>query len=384
METMEKKLLVVAGEVSGDLHGSALLEALHKNEPGLAFFGIGGDGMIKAGLNAAYHINNMAFLGIVEVIRHLPFIRKVQKDLLAIIDREEIKTAVLIDYPGFNLNLARKLHKRGIRVIYYISPQIWAWGSHRVKKIRKYVDTMLTVFPFEKEFYRKNGVDAEFVGHPLIERLERKEEMTDEMFYNMYPLKQEDSILLVLPGSRTHEVENIFPPAIEAAAELADKYGMQIVVAAASTISDEVFEPFKEKTDFFLYRGDTFEIMKRASFGLIKSGTSTIEATVSSLPMVILYKTNPLTYRIGKMLVNVKNLGMVNILAGKTIAPELIQGDLTAENIVGTVSGLLDNPGSIAGIKETLEQISGSLGKLRPSEEASRIILALLKEGSGH
>jgi len=164
----ENNLMIIAGEVSGDLHGAHLIKEILKMNPAVRIFGIGGDKMQAAGMQAAYHINKMAFLGLTEVIKHLPFIKRVQKDLISIIKEKNIKEVVLIDYPGFNLNFARKLKKFDIKIFYYISPQIWAWGAGRIKKIKKLVSKMIIVFPFEKEFYSKAGVDVEFVGHPLM------------------------------------------------------------------------------------------------------------------------------------------------------------------------------------------------------------------------
>ncbi len=192
---------MIAGEVSGDQIGAALIEDLKKLDNDICVFGIGGDRMIAAGMEIQYHIKRMAFLGFAEVIRHLPFIKKVQKGLLKTIKNENIKYAVLIDYPGFNLNFAKKLNAIGIKIVYYISPQVWAWGKSRIKKIKKVVDKMLVVYPFEEELYKKNEVEVELVEHPLIERINKYDFLSREELLSKFGLSEKE-ILLVMPGSR--------------------------------------------------------------------------------------------------------------------------------------------------------------------------------------
>ena len=202
--------MIIAGEISGDLHGSTLIESLLRKRNDLKIFGIGGDKMEAAGMDIQFHIKDMAFLGFAEVVKHIPFIKQVQKKLLNVIKEKNIRTVVLIDYPGFNLNFAKKLKRIGIKIIYYISPQIWAWGKNRIKKIKNRVDKMLVVFPFEKQFYNEHGVDAEFVGHPLIKRLGEYKFLSKEELINKYNLDANKGILLLLPGSRIQEIEKIF------------------------------------------------------------------------------------------------------------------------------------------------------------------------------
>ena len=207
----KKNILLIAGEASGDLIGASLIKELKITDPTLMFYGIGGDKMRTEGMEVSYHINQMAFLGFVEVIKHLPFIKKVQKKLIELVKSKNIKNVVLIDYPGFNLSIAKKLKALGVKIIYYVSPQLWAWGSGRVKKVRELVDKMLVVFPFEEKMYKDNNVNVQFVGHPLVERINNHEFLLYEDLYSKFQLDKEKNILLVMPGSRENEVKKIFP-----------------------------------------------------------------------------------------------------------------------------------------------------------------------------
>ncbi len=222
-ENFNHKLMIITGEVSGDLIGASLIKELKKLDAGLTFFGIGGEKMCEQGMNILYHINKMAFLGFTEVVKHLPFIKKVQADLLAVAKKEEIKNVVLIDYPGFNLNIAKKLKKNGMKIIYYISPQLWAWGSGRMKKIKRLVNKMLVVFPFEEKLYKSNNIDVEFVGHPLVDRINEYQFLSKEELFSKFDLDRSKELLLLMPGSRKHEVEKLFPQIIKAARKLVDE-----------------------------------------------------------------------------------------------------------------------------------------------------------------
>ncbi len=240
-----KNVLVIAGEVSGDLHGASLIRELKKLDSSLKIFGIGGDKMKAEGMELIYHIDKMAFLGFVEVIKHLPFIKKVQRDLIAEVKRRKVSEVVLIDYPGFNLSIAKKLKQLEpelkLELIYYITPQVWAWGKGRVYKIRELFKKVLVVFPFEEKFFKEKNVNAEFVGHPLIQEINgydfKSRNLLDKKF-DLYPTKE---ILLILPGSRKQEVKSIFPEAIKAAEKIADELDMQIVVACSSNLDEKDF-----------------------------------------------------------------------------------------------------------------------------------------------
>ncbi|MCW8811952.1 MAG: lipid-A-disaccharide synthase [Ignavibacteriaceae bacterium] len=380
MSESSKKLMIITGEVSGDLIGAALVKELKSLKPHLNIIGIGGDKMREEGMELIYHSDQMAFLGFIEVVKHLPFIRKVQKKLIDVIKDEEIKHVVLIDYPGFNLSIAKKLKPLGVKVIYYVSPQIWAWAKGRIKKVKKYVDKMLLVFPFEAEFYGKENIDVEFVGHPLVERVSRYKFINKNEFYSKFKLELDKEILLVMPGSRKQEVKEIFPEAIKAAGKLANKFNLQVVVARSKNIDEKYLRQLSGNEKFVSVEDHNYELMKYSRFGIIKSGTSTLEAGYFSLPMVIIYKTSPLTYLIGKQLVKLDRIGMVNILLNEMVVPELIQNKASAVNIFNEASNILSDNQIYEDMKLRLGEVKNKLGGEGASEKAARSILGILNE----
>ncbi len=335
--------MIVAGEASGDLHGASLMKELSKLDPSLEFFGIGGDKMIAAGMIAKYHIKQMAFLGFIEVLRHLPFINKVKRDLLQLAEDENIKTIVLIDYPGFNLNIAEKFNRRGKKLIYFISPQVWAWGKGRIEKIKRLMKKMLVIFPFEETMYREAGVDSVYVGHPLVEHAESYQFLSKDELVQKFGLDAGKEILLVLPGSRKQEIRKIFPECISAAEKIADKFNMQVVVACAENINENLLSEVSSATKYKVVKGFTYDFFKHSKFGIIKSGTSTLEAGYFQLPFIVVYATNSLTYLIGKNLAKIKNIAMANIILGKTVVEELIQNDVNREKIYDEVKFLISD-----------------------------------------
>ena len=377
---LNKNLMIIAGEVSGDLHGAALIDGLKKIDGDLNICGIGGDKMKSAGMEIIFHINKMAFLGFIEVVKHIPFIKKVQRDLIAVIKEKNIKNIVLIDYPGFNLSIAKKLKSMNLNIIYYISPQIWAWGSGRIKKIKKLVSKMLVVFPFEEDIYKNAGVDVEFVGHPLLERIKNHGFISKQELYNKFNLNDNKEILLILPGSREHEVEKLFPEVIKAAERTADKFNLQVVVACSPNIDEKVFAGLSDKKKYSVVKGFTYELLKYSKFGIVKSGTSTLEAGLFELPMIIVYKTSYLTYLIGKNLIKVDNIGMANIITGEKLVPELIQNNVTEEKLYKECANILGNPDLYNSIKSKLKTIKAKLGTEGASEKAAGIIYAALNE----
>lgn len=377
-EKENKNLMIIAGEVSGDLHGSLLVRELKKMENGLNIYGIGGDRMKAEGMELIYHINKMAFLGFAEVVKHFPFIKRVQSDLIAIIKEKKIKNIVLIDYPGFNLNFAKKLKALNLTVIYYISPQIWAWGASRIKKIKNLVNKMIVVFPFEEKFYKDADINVEFVGHPLIERINEYEFLTREELFNKFDLNKSKDILLVLPGSRLHEVERIFPESIKAAEKIAGEFNLQIVIAGSSNISEDIYNRLSNIKEKKIITGYTYELMRYSKIGIIKSGTSTLESALFTLPMVIVYKTGLITYSIGKKLVKVKNIGMANIIAGEKVVPELIQNEANAESIYTECKKILSDERLYNSIKQKLSSVKSKLGAERASQKAAGLIYSMM------
>ena len=377
-----KNVLIIAGEVSGDLHGASLIRELKKLDSSLKIFGIGGDKMQAEGMELIYHIDKMAFLGFVEVIKHLPFIKRVQRDIIDEVKKRKVREVVLIDYPGFNLNLAKKLKHLELEpeLIYYITPQVWAWGKGRVNKIKELFNKVLVVFPFEEKFFKSKNVNTEFVGHPLIQEIKGYNFISRNLLNDKFDLDPAKEILLILPGSRKQEVKSIFPEAIKAANKLSEEFNMQTVVACSSSIDKNVFYGLTDQKNFKVIKDHTYDLLKYSKFGIVKSGTSTLEAGLMELPMVIIYKTSLLTYKIGKSLIKIKNIGMANIVLDEQVVPELIQNDANAKNIYDTAKNILSNTESLNQTKNKLKGIKKVLGDKNAPENAARIIYSLLNE----
>jgi lipid-A-disaccharide synthase len=374
------KIMIITGEVSGDLIGASLIRELKSSKPDLFLTGIGGDKMKSEGMNLIYHSDQMAFLGFVEVVKHLPFIRRVQKKLIGEIIKEKINCVVLIDYPGFNLSIAKKIKPLGVKIVYYVSPQIWAWAKGRVKKVRRLIDKMLVVFPFEVDFYKKENVNVEYVGHPLVERINQYKFLSREEFFSKCNLDRQKEILLVMPGSRRQEVKTIFPEVIKAADKLAKKFNLQVVVARSKNIDEKHFEQEVRSLNYTVVESYAYELLKYSKFGIIKSGTSTLEAGFFALPMIVVYKTSPFTYLIGKQLVKLDRIGMVNILLNEMVVPELIQNEANSANIYDTASKILSDNQIYDNIKQRLGRIKENLGSEGASKRAAKSILEVLNE----
>jgi len=381
MEGNEQNIMIIAGEVSGDLLGGELSTELMRLNSNIKLYGIGGDKMRQAGVEIIYHINRLAFLGFAEVIKHIPFVKKVQRDLIRVIKEKNIKNIIMIDYPGFNLNFAKKIKPLGIKILYYVSPQIWAWGIGRIKKIKHLVKKMFVVFPFEEELYKDAEVDVEFVGHPLLDRISRYGYLSQEEFFEKYNLDTSKDILLILPGSRKFEVEKIFPACIKAALKLKKEFNLQIVVAGASNINEKLFAEISPLSDYKIIKDRNYELMKYSKVGIIKSGTSTLESGLFGLPMVIVYKTSSLTYFISKSLVRLKSIGMANIILGENVVPELIQHNVNPESIYNEVKKLLSNNVLLDSIKRKLLTIKSKLGSEGAAKRTAQSIYSLLNEG---
>ncbi|HTY36270.1 MAG TPA: lipid-A-disaccharide synthase [Bacteroidota bacterium] len=367
--------MIIAGEASGDLHGSGVVRELRKANPGVEIFGVGGDRMKSEGMHLIYHVNELGFMGFAEVIRHLPVIRSMKNALETVLRHKRPGVVLLIDYPGFNLRFAQTAKRSGSKVVYYISPQVWAWHRSRVKKMKGIVDKMLVIFPFEADLYRKEGIDAEFVGHPLLEvlrsGLDRKE------FCNRFGIAPEKKILALLPGSRKQEIEMIFPEMLKASRTIAAEEDMEVVVAIAPTLREEYFRTLYNLEGVRLVKDATYEVMQNADFALVTSGTATLETALFGTPMVVVYKTSWPTYLIGRLLVQVKNIGLVNIVAGKQIVPEFIQQRANASTLAQDVIALLRNQSALSAMRDELSKVRGRLGEIGASERVAQRILQL-------
>jgi lipid-A-disaccharide synthase len=375
---LNKNLLIIAGETSGDLHGASLIRELKKLDMDISITGIGGNKMKTEGMELIYHLNQMSFLGLIEILRHIPFVKKVQAELIKEVKKRNIRTAVLIDYPGFNLSIAQKLKKLGIKIIYFISPQVWAWGAGRIKKIKRLIDKMLVILPFEEELFRKNKINVEFIGHPLLEQIENYKFLTREELFDKFNLDKKKEILLLLPGSRIQEVKKIFPDSICAADKLAKEFNLQVSVACSEDIDEKIFYGLTSLSDFKIIKGYTYDLYRQSKFGIIKSGTSTLEAGLFGLPMVIVYSTHPLTFYIGRKVVKIDRIGLVNIVAEEMIVPELLQQEANPEKIYETAKSILSDNLKYEMIKNKLSSLKNRLGSSGASKRAAETVYSYL------
>jgi lipid-A-disaccharide synthase len=367
---------MIAGEASGDLHGAGVVRELKAKDPAVEIFGIGGDRMKAAGMELLFHVRELAVMGFLEVLKHLPVLKAVEKTLAAVIDAKKPEVLVLIDYPGFNLRFARKVKRPGMKIVYYISPQVWAWNPGRVKKMRSVIDKMLVVFPFEEEIYTRAGIAAEFVGHPLLEVLTEPQDRKG--FRRRYGLDDSKPVLGLFPGSRKQEIERIFPAMLGAARILHGKLGVQPVVGVSSLLDYEYVKGFiREGSPVVLLQNATHDIMGNADLAVVTSGTATLETGCFGTPMIVVYRTSWPTYLIGRALVRVKDIGLVNIVAGRRVVPELIQHAASPQRIAAEAERLLADPERMKAIASDLALIRGRLGTPGASKRVAGAILAM-------
>ena len=371
---MSNTIYFVAGEASGDNHGAGLMRSLRELDDHLNFIGRGGPQMrMIAGEQFKNWIDDAAVLGLWEVIKKYGYFRKQFHETLNEIDESKADAVVLIDYPGFNLRLARALRRRSTKrkIIYYISPQVWAWNRGRIKKMARFVDLMLCIFPFEAELYNKSGLRTEFVGHPMVERLRVRK----------IDIERDPNLIGLFPGSRCREVRKIFPILIETVGELRNqRVNLHFEVAAASEalateISAALTAAHVKDGLFHVVTDETAAAMQRASVGIIASGSATLEAAYFRLPYVLIYKVAWPTYLAARLVVNVKYLGMPNLLANKEIVPEFIQHRARPNTIAKAALQLINDPAARDEMISEFDRIVAKLGEGGASERAARAIV---------
>ena len=372
---MVSRVMMIAGEASGDLHGAGVVRALRSLHHTLDIYGVGGDRMQREGMQLVYHVNELSVMGFAEVVKQLPRIYSVEKTLEQLLKLKRPDVVVLIDYPGFNLRFARIAKQNGVPVVYYISPQVWAWRKSRIKKMKGTVDAMLVVFPFEEQMYREKGVDAEFVGHPLLESL--RTEFERENFFKRYGLDPRKRLVGILPGSRIQEIENIFPVMLSAARGIVAQDDVNVAVGVAPTLEEKYFKTMYNVEGVHLITGATYDLMAHSDVAIVTSGTATLETALLGTPLIVVYKTSWLTYLIGRLFVRVKNIGLVNIVAGKQIVPEFIQHRATAGNLVREALRLLNDERAATDMREELSKLKGMLGERGASQRVAERILQM-------
>jgi lipid-A-disaccharide synthase len=374
-----KRILFVVGEASGDLHGSSLVKELKKINPDLEFLGIGGDKMKKEGVELVFHIDRLAFMGFFEVLRNLGFIRRVMKTMVSVTEARRPDLAILIDYPGFNLRLAKKVKSLGIPVVYYISPQVWAWGGNRAKKMQGLIDKMIVVFPFEKQIYDKFDVDCEFVGHPLLEVT--RSVLSLEDFQRKFDVRKSEVVVGLLPGSRWQEVEKILPIMLESCRLLKTRIkDVKVLLGLAPTIKKERIESLltQANSQVMIVENLTYDLMKHADLLLIASGSATLECAILGTPFLVLYKTSFWTYLVAKTLINIPNIALANVVAGKRIVPEFIQKKAIPGHIAEEMYEILSDKNRYKAIQNELAKVKEKMGEEGASKKAAQIVARML------
>jgi lipid-A-disaccharide synthase len=385
MPAASDPLLVVAGEASGDLHGARLITELRRLDPGLQTFGLGGDQMQAAGLAAVAHSSEISVVGITEVLKILPRARQIFAALLAEVERRKPCGAVLIDFPDFNLRLAKALKRRGVPVVYYISPQVWAWRRGRVKTIAKVVDRMLVLFPFEVDFYARAGVSVVHVGHPLVDEVpERTAEKRGEP---AGPYR-----IALLPGSRRSEVEALLPTMLQAVALLARELPIEVQIIRAPTIPEEMLAEAIELSGLPVHvvsgtprdphgASARFDAIAESHLALCASGTATLEVGLLGTPMIVVYRLGSWTYLLARALVRLPDIALVNLVLGRRAVPELIQGAATPPRIAAEAARLLGDRIALARIRESLAEVRGRLGAGGASARAAGEVAKFFRLG---
>jgi lipid-A-disaccharide synthase len=369
------KYYIIAGEASGDLHASNLMREIRMLDPDAIFRCWGGDLMEEQGGEIVKHFRDLAFMGFWEVLINLRTIlgnfKFCERDILSF----NPDVVILVDYPGFNLRIAEFASKNNLKVFYYISPQLWAWRSSRVKKIRKFVDKMFVILPFEKDFYKDHNYDVEFVGHPLLDVLQNDNSVTREDFLSRNSLPGKPVIAL-LPGSRRQEIKVMLGIMLQVIPDFPD---FQFVVAAAPSVPPEFYREIIRNTSAGIVFGQTRELLRNSEAALVTSGTATLETALLGIPEVVCYKGNLLSYLVARQIVHVAFISLVNLIMGREVVKELIQGDLTRENLLSELKQVLTPP-QRAIMERDYNQLRQKLGGAGASQKAAGLIVQYLKK----
>ncbi len=407
------KIMIVAGEASGDKHGAALAEKLKQLYPETQFeiFGSGGEEMRAAGVETLIDARDVAIIGIPEIIRAFGKLYGAYKMLLAAARERKPDAVVLIDWPDFNMRVAKRLHKQGFKIIYYISPQVWAWRRYRVKALRRDVNRMLVILPFEEEFYKNEKVEVEYIGHPLANVVQVT--ASREEFTRKHNLDVTRPFIALLPGSRHKEIHYHLPAMLDAAARLSpETFAIkaerreqsndsinkpqssalspqslrqpQFILPLASTISRAQVESTIKASgvDVKIIERDTYNALGHASFAIVASGTATVETALAGTPMVIVYRGSQLNWRLIRPLIHLDTFGMVNLIAGRRIVPELMQHDVTGEKIAAEVKAILNDEQRLRKMREDLAEVQARLkaGGGNGAERAARAVMQVIHE----
>ena len=372
------KYYIIAGEASGDLHGSNLVASIRQQDPGAKIRAWGGEKMRRNGANVVKNYHDLAFMGFVEVLMNLKTILKNIKYCKKDIAEFKPDALILIDYPGFNLKIAKWAKKKGFKVFYYISPQVWAWKRRRVYTIKKVVDKMLCILPFEKKFYDNYDVDCQFVGHPLLDEIAKVEPVDRQKFYKANRLNPKKEIIALLPGSRKQEVSRMLTVMLDVV-KMFPSY--QFVVACAPSLPVSYYKKIiGEKANVRLVLNRTYQLLQLSSAAVVTSGTATLETALLDVPEVVCYKANRISYLIARQVAKVKYICLVNLIMDRLVVKELIQGDLTANNIRDELQSLLNSSKRQKKLLDDYEELKYVLGNAGASDRAAETIISYVKK----
>ncbi len=372
------KYYIIAGEASGDLHGSNLVASIRQKDPNAKIRAWGGDKMRRNGANVVKNYHDLAFMGFVEVLMNLKTILKNFNICKKDISEFNPDALILIDYPGFNLKIAKWAKKKGYKVFYYISPQVWAWKRRRVYTIKKVVDKMLCILPFEKKFYDNYDVDCQFVGHPLLDEIAKVEPVDKNKFYKANRLNPKKEIIALLPGSRKQEVSRMLTVMLEVV-KMFPNY--QFVIACAPSLPVSYYKKIiGEKSNVRLVLNRTYQLLQLSSAAIVTSGTATLETALLDVPEVVCYKANKISYIIARQLAKVKYISLVNLIMDRLVVKELIQKDMTSSNIRDEIQSLLNSSKRQKKLLEDYEELKYVLGNAGASDRAAETIISYVKK----
>lgn len=376
-----KKIMIMSGEASGDLHGSNLAKEIRRADPSVAVYGVGSRHMREAGVQMVADASEISVVGISEVLTHIGAIYRVYARLKRFLRTERPDLLVLIDFPDFNIMLGKAARKLGIPIVYYISPQVWVWRKGRIKTIAKLVRSMLVVFPFEVPLYEKEGVDVRFVGHPLTDVV--RSELTPQQAKQAFGLAAERRTVALLPGSRRTEIMNLLPDMLGAAKILQTRFAdLQFVLPVAPTVQRDFVQAFiaQSGVPVTVTDGRVYDLLRASDAAMVKSGTATLETGLMGIPMVIVYRISAFTYYVlTKMVSGIKHVGLINIVAGDRLVPELIQDQAKPENMADAITEMLKDSAYHARIRAGLAAARNRLGDTGASARVASVILGMLK-----
>ena len=371
--------MIIAGEHSGDMRAAEIIAAVNRKAPGFKWFGIGGPLMRLQGVETRHDVEEMAVMGIGEVLRRYTFFRNTLEEMVAWAEQRKPRMAIFVDYPGFNLRLAKRLHALGIKTVYYICPQVWAWHRGRIPQMAKYLDHMLSIFPFEAEHFKDTSLPVTYVGHPLIDSMEASR-MLPEYRLPWNGLHR----VAILPGSRKQEISRLLPVMLEAGKLLESRMpDCGFLIAAAGLRQAEQINTIMEQTParpakVTVIAEHTRDIVAQADAAMVCSGTATLETALLNCPMAVCYRAHPITYWLVRPFIRVPHIGMVNIIAGKEICPELVQGQLTARKLADTLETLIRPGIERLDVLTDLKQVRARMGNGGAAEQAARVITEIL------